>query len=65
MSQKQISETIMKEVKLREKYTSDFNRCLEVIICPACGADLIETVISEKPLRCDFKCTICSFTYTD
>lgn len=60
-----ISTEIMKEVERKEEQTKNFNRCIDVQICPKCGGPL-EKKATDDPNFIDFTytCHKCKFEHT-
>lgn len=59
----QIASDIMKIVEKKEEYKKNFNRCLDVLVCPKCG-ETLEKKMLDDPNFIDFKltCNNCGFT---
>ena len=52
---------IMKDVKDREDELSDFDRCLNVLICPICGGRLNHMKLDWFSIEA-FECVLCPFS---
>lgn len=60
-----ISEKIIEKVREKERESSNFNRCLNVLVCPECGEDLESKDIGgENLIEIEYTCNKCSFTHT-
>lgn len=55
-----ISNEILKIVAEKEENNLNFDRCLNVLVCPKCGNSLNSKCGDNFT---DYKCTLCGFKY--
>ena len=61
-----ISTEIMEEVERQEEYNKNFNRCINVLICPKCGGPLEKKEVEDPNfLDSEYTCTKCEFKHTE